>query len=407
MKIIRAALIGVGGFGKVHVRHLVELSALGQLEITAFSDINPDVNKEGWDQLLAGGGTPYSDYRTMLDSHPELDLVVIASPIPMHKEMAIEVFKRGIHVLLEKPPAVTIQDLDEMLNAQKGTSSLCQVDFQNTSGGAFRKLLDTIRSGQIGDVLHVTGTGLWKRTQAYYDRTGWAGKLVFKGNYVLDGTINNPLAHLLNNCLLAAGGGIVDEGKPLDIQAELYHANNIEGDDTSCLRIRTQSGAIVHFYATLCVEVDEIPSITVQGTLGQLVWKYDNTLDIRIGLEQSLHTSPPEDYVRNMYLNLIAAINDPSVPLYSSLQMCRNFVLAVNGAFESSQETHSIAEPYLTRQNEGSTTFTGIKDIKSIITEAAAKGLLFSELDVAWAIAGKPFQLEDYRKFNLFASASS
>jgi predicted dehydrogenase len=407
MKKIRAALIGVGGFGKVHVRHFTELSALGQLEITAFSDINPDVNKEGWDQLLAGGGVPYTDYRTMLDSHPELDLVVIASPIPMHKEMAIEVFQRGIHVLIEKPPAVTIQDLDEMLNAQKESASLCQVDFQNTSGGAFRKLLDTIHNGQIGDVLHVTGTGLWKRTQAYYDRTGWAGKLVFKGNYVLDGTINNPLAHLLNNCLLAAGGGIVDEGKPLDVQAELYHANPIEGDDTSCLRIRTQSGAIVHFYASLCADKQEVPGIMVKGTLGELFWNYENTLDVRIGLEHSLHTSPPEDYVRNMYLNLFAAIHDPTVQLYSSLEMCRNFVLAVNGAFESSQETYQIAESYLTRQNEGDTTFTGIKDIKSIITDAAAKGLLFSELDVAWAVAGRPFPLEGYSKFNLFAPSPS
>ncbi|NHN33091.1 Gfo/Idh/MocA family protein [Paenibacillus agricola] len=407
MKIIRAALIGVGGFGKIHVRHFLELSALGQLEITAFSDINPDVNKEGWERLLASGGTPYTDYRTMLDSHPELDLVVIASPIPMHKEMAIEVFKRGIHVLLEKPPAVTIQDLDEMLNAQKGTTSLCQVDFQNTSGGAFRKLLDTIHSGQIGDVLHVTGTGLWKRTQAYYNRTGWAGKLVFKGNYVLDGTINNPLAHLLNNCLLAAGGGVVEQGKPLNVQAELYHANPIEGDDTSCLRIYTQSGAIVHFYASLCNEKEETPGITVKGTLGELIWKYDNTLDIRIGSEHSLHTSPTEDYVRNMYLNLFAAIRDQNVALYSSLEMCRNFVLAVNGAFESSQETHQIAEPHLTKTDESSTTFTGIKDIKNTIAEAAAKGLLFSELDVPWAIASKPFELEGYSEFKLFAPASS
>jgi predicted dehydrogenase len=402
MNAIRTALIGVGGFGKVHIRHLIELSGQGLLEITAFSDINPDVNREGWQQLLAGGGTPYSDYRAMLDSHPELDLVVIASPIPMHKEMAMYAFKHGIHVLLEKPPAVTIQDLDEMLNAQAGTASRCQVNFQNTSGEAFRKLLDTIRSGQIGNVQHVTGNGLWKRTRSYYERTPWAGKLVFKGNYVLDGTINNPLSHLLNNCLLVAGSGVADEGMPVDIQAELYHANDIEGEDTSCLRIRTQSGAIVHFYASLCLEAEETPSITVQGELGELVWKYDNTLDIRIGSEQTLHRFEQEDNVRNMYLNLIDAIHDQTVPLFSSLQVCRNFVLAVNGAFESSRQTHPISEDFLIRQDEGNTVFTGIIDIKKHMGNAAAQGLLFSELDIPWAVAGELFSLGSYRKFDLF-----
>lgn len=405
MRAIRTALIGVGGFGKVHIRHLVELSGQGLFEVTAFSDINPDVNPEGWQQLLSLGGAPYSDYKTMLDRHPELDLVVIASPIPMHKEMAMYAFSRGIHVMIEKPPAVTIQDLDEMLRAQAGTSSLCQVNFQNTSGAAFREMLRIIQKGQIGDVLHVTGVGLWKRTQAYYDRTPWAGKLMYKGNYVLDGTINNPLAHLLNNCLLVAGSGNAEKSTPLDMQAELYHANAIEGEDTSCLRIRTQSGAIVHFYASLCHEGENIPSITVKGTQGEIVWTYNNTLDIRTnGSQPSSRSFTNEDYVHNMYLNTLAAIQDESVDLLSSLQQCRNFVLAVNGAFESSGETHPISDDFLVRRNEGNTVFTGITGIAADVGRAAAEGLLFSELNLPWAVAGQLFSLDGYHKFDLFSS---
>ncbi|SFL68681.1 Predicted dehydrogenase [Paenibacillus sp. 1_12] len=405
MRAIRTALIGLGGFGKVHIRHLVELSGQGLLEVTAFSDINPDINPSGWQQLLALGGAPYSDYKTMLDHHPELDLVVIASPIPMHKEMAMYAFSRGIHVMLEKPPAVTIQDLDEMLHAQAGSSSLCQVNFQNTSGAAFRELLHIIQEGQLGDVQSVTGVGLWKRTQAYYDRTPWAGKLKYKGNYVLDGTINNPFAHLLNNCLLVAGGGNAEESTPLDIQAELYHANAIEGEDTSCLRIRTQSGAIVHFYASLCHEGESIPSITVKGTLGEAVWKYNNMLAIQItGSQPTSRSFGEEDYVHNMYLNTLAAIQDESVALLSSLQQCRQFVLAVNGAFESSGETHPISDVFLVRRNEGNTVFTGITGIGADVGRAATDGMLFSEMGIPWAVAAESFSLGSYQKFGLFSS---
>ena len=85
---------------------------------------------------------------------------------------------------MEKPPAVTIQDIDEIIGVANKRGQLCEVNFQTITGKAFRILVEKLRKGQLGDIEKVVGVGMWKRTQAYYQRTPWAGKLVHNSNYV-------------------------------------------------------------------------------------------------------------------------------------------------------------------------------------------------------------------------------
>ncbi|MDF2661909.1 MAG: oxidoreductase domain protein [Paenibacillus sp.] len=277
----RAAIVGIGGFGSYHVKTMLGLAGEGLLDIVAFAELNIGAYRETYDALTASGAKHYTDYEEMLGAHPEADFVVIATPIAAHKPMCIRALRSGFHVIVEKPPAVTVQDIDEMIAAQRESGRLCQVNFQNTSGTAFRQLLDRLNAGAIGRITDVTGVGMWKRQRSYYERTRWAGKLVCDGQFVLDGTINNPFAHLMHNCLLAAGSGDAAASAPDWVQAELYHANEIEGDDVSCVRIGTARGVNVHFYAMLCHERNDAPSISIQGTEGEALWHYDNRLEIR------------------------------------------------------------------------------------------------------------------------------
>ncbi|CAG7655847.1 Gfo/Idh/MocA family protein [Paenibacillus allorhizosphaerae] len=397
----KVALIGIGGFGKVHTKTIMQLAEEGLLECAAYAETNPEAHAESAAMWDAAGAAHYRDYEEMLRNHPDIDLVAIATPIPLHKPMSIHVMEQGFHVILEKPPAVTIQDHEEMAAVAQRTGRLCQVNFQNTSGQAFRSCLQKMQEGAIGTIKRVTGIGVWKRTQAYYDRTPWAGKLIHNGQYVLDGTLFNPFSHLLNNCLIAAGSGDARLAEPASVQAELYRANGIEGEDTASVRIRTVHGVEVLLYTTLCADQTVSPYIDIEGSEGSICWHSNNTMTIRTSEGEERFDYGPEPLMNKMYINLLEAIRDRA-PLYSPLQACRSFVLAANGAFESSRAMHQVPEKYVTIEPSGETTGKVIGNVKQIIMSSARAGQLFSESEVEWAVRTEPFALNNYEAFRMF-----
>lgn len=352
------------------------------------------------EQLLACGAVYYPDYGQMLREHPRIDLVAIATPIHLHKPMCLEALDTGCHVLVEKPPAVTVQDMARMIEAQRASGRKVQVNFQHTSSAAFRVMIGKLRSGEIGRLLHVTGIGKWSRGQSYYERTPWAGKLMHHGNMVLDGTLSNPFAHLLNNCLIAAGNGQAQAAEPTSVRAERYRAYEIEGDDTSCASIETSGGVPVRLYATLCHEAPESAGIRAVGDRGEMYWDFGSRLAVRTssGRESEL-TFEPENLFEKMYRNSIEAILDPSVELYSPLHATSRYVAALNGALESAATVRPIAARYVRRRAGASTEYRTIEHISALIDEAADRGKLFSELSVPWAAASRPFDLAAYRRF--------
>lgn len=270
MQKLRAAIIGIGGYGETHTRVIMQLVKAGLVECRAFAEINPAACKTSFALLTDAGARHYEDYKEMLQRHPEVDFVVIPAPIPLHKPMSIYAMEQGFHVLLEKPPTVTIQDLEEMLEVQQRTGKLVQVMFQMSSSESFQLALRHLRQGTIGQVKSIIGTALWQRSAAYYLRAPWVGKLLHKGNYVLDGTLNNPLSHLLNNCLIAAGNGDPLSAKPLSVQAELYRTVDIESENTASVRIVTESGVNILFLTTLSFRSDREPQIFIQGEQGSI-----------------------------------------------------------------------------------------------------------------------------------------
>lgn len=400
---IKVGLIGINGFGRIHVGNVLKLAAKGMVKCVAFADVKVDKEDKQYKELIALGAKHYTDYNEMLDNHKELDFVAIATPIHLHKPMAIDALNKGFNVFLEKPPAATVQDIDELIEVANRSGKLCEVDFQTITGKAFRTLVTKLRNGELGDIEKVVGAGMWKRTQAYYERTPWAGKLVHNGDYVLDSSITNPFAHLLHNCLIAAGSGEVDIAVPKKVQAELYKAHPIEGEDTACIRINTANNVEIMFYTTLCHTEEGIPYIKVYGSKGQAIWHYNNKLELEYkdGRREN-YEFEEEDLFYNKLVDFIKTLEGNDTELNSSVYNCRNFVLACNGAFESSGEITEIPDKYLIIEPENNTIATNIKNIDKIIEEAAEQGKLFSEIAVEWAVSTQPFSMEGYQSFGLF-----
>jgi len=121
------------------------------LELVAVCDTNPERTELALE--LAPQATAFCDASEMLDSD-RLDLVVISTPPNSHYQWAKESLLRGIHVVLEKPMALTTDQCDDLI-LLASEKDLMLVVYQNRRFDAdFVTMRHIIRSGEIGDVYH-------------------------------------------------------------------------------------------------------------------------------------------------------------------------------------------------------------------------------------------------------------
>lgn len=111
---MRAAVIGVGSMGQNHAR---VYATLEDVELVAVADNNFETAVKVGKRYNA---KPYQDYHVMLDKE-NIDLVSIAVPTKLHKEVALTVLDKNIHVLLEKPIASTEADAREIIQAAESS----------------------------------------------------------------------------------------------------------------------------------------------------------------------------------------------------------------------------------------------------------------------------------------------
>ncbi|MBB6092327.1 putative dehydrogenase [Povalibacter uvarum] len=112
-KSLRTAVIGVGYLGRFHAQKYRQLEGSN---LVAVADANAESARKVAEEL---GVEAVTDYRDVLD---RVDAISIAVPTPLHHAVACAALERGIHVLVEKPIATTVQEATEMvaLAARKG-----------------------------------------------------------------------------------------------------------------------------------------------------------------------------------------------------------------------------------------------------------------------------------------------
>ncbi len=117
----------------------------------------------------------YADFRVMLDQiDKEIDAVVVTTPNHSHATIAIDAMRRGKHCYCEKPLAHSIHEVREMQRVAKEQKVVTQMGTQNHAGENYRRTVELIQSGAIGDVkqVHVWfgKPGGWRRYQHVVDR---------------------------------------------------------------------------------------------------------------------------------------------------------------------------------------------------------------------------------------------
>lgn len=395
MERLKIALAGVGGFGRVHVEAAEKLVLEGLIEIVAFAE--PSDGPPAIERLEEFGAYRYTDYETMLASEPALQLVCVASPTGQHHAMAKAALERGLHVFLEKPPAVRIQDFRELAALQEKNDLFCAVDFHDIARPEIFALKNMLCEGALGPLREIHAHARWVRGDAYYARTPWAGKLQKDGAWVLDGPLNNACGHVLNLTAYFAGTEPHEFAKPVWVQGELYRAAVIEGEDTSCLRASFSTGVEVCIHVTQAASRNHPRSWTLVGENGTAT--YDDEAGATCsGLHLPLAGNEPPNFTLLRRLCEVAVGSDE--PLLMPLAESEAFVLLSNGAYESSANIHPVPPEHTRRLTlEGGDEATTIEGIDELMLEGAESGKLLSEMNVPWAVPGARFNVDNYSTF--------
>lgn len=244
---VRVAIIGLGGFAQLHHRTILALEREDLCRLVATCDPAADQFGDFCAEMEFARRkvAVHKDYRALLAAHAaELDLVTIPTPIHLHAEMHRAVVKSGLTAYLEKPPTLDLDEFDRMLSVDCRAPRPTIVGFQMMSDPARRDLKRRLANGEFGRVRRVSFIGLWPRSNQYFRRNAWAGRLMLDGRLVLDSCFGNAMAHYLNNCCHWAADDAADAWRSVEsLEAELYRAHPIEGPDTLFARGRFQGGA--------------------------------------------------------------------------------------------------------------------------------------------------------------------
>lgn len=250
---IRFGVIGTGGMGSGHCSML---PVIPETELTAICDIDPKTRETIATKYNVPG---FATHTELLDSGL-VDAVVIATPHYFHPPIAIEAFSKGLHVMSEKPLAVTVADADAMIAAAKASGKKFGVMYQMRSEPQNQAARKVIESGRLGAIYRTSLVMGWYRSQAYYNSGGWRATWSGEGG----GVLINQAPHALD--LFTWLGGL-----PKTVTGQTRtRLHDIEVEDEAFATLEYENGAHGYLYAST-TEVPNHQMLEICGDRGKLV----------------------------------------------------------------------------------------------------------------------------------------
>jgi predicted dehydrogenase len=156
---VNVAAIGAGGRGADDIRGVL---ATGQANLVALCDVDDARAAPTYRQHPS---VPrWYDFRAMLERQRDIDAVIVATPDHMHCHAAVMAMRLGKHVYCEKPLTHDIWEARKMKEVAQTARVATQMGNQGTAGNDFRRAVEVVQSGALGDVREVhiwTNRPIW------------------------------------------------------------------------------------------------------------------------------------------------------------------------------------------------------------------------------------------------------
>lgn len=275
---IKFGLIGCGNVSNIY---LYTLKRNKNSEVIALADI--DLNKARKNAEIFGIKSVYSSYKEMLERE-KINAVVICTPHYLHYEQFMECAKKKLDVLCEKPLAVNIRDIEDMI--EKGRSIKFGVMLQRRFYPNSELTRNVINKGLLGKIEEVSLDFRCHKTPEFYD--SWRGKKISGG-----GTLISQALHRIDQLVYFFGpaenvDGIIKTTRDY-IEVEDYAIGKISFGNNIIANIESNNST---------GDSETISTIKIKGTKGIIVLSDDKTLEWGLDIpkpeEISINNIPPE-----------------------------------------------------------------------------------------------------------------
>jgi predicted dehydrogenase len=274
---IRVGLVGVGWGALVHAP---AFRAVPAFDLVALCSERESRAAEAGRRLgIADTSSNWSAFVKRAD----IDLVSIATPVGLHREMAVAALGAGKHVLCEKPLALTAGDARAILDAGEDAGVLAAVCFETRWTPERLAIWNWLRAGNIGTPYFlriVQSAGYWHPSHA--PQSEWMYRRAAGGGYLMglqSHDIDFALALLGEPVAVAADLRTTLPRRTLADGREI----EVDADDTGTLLLRMASGARVVLSSSVVGAHAARGSLELFGSEGTVVWDGERLLAARVG----------------------------------------------------------------------------------------------------------------------------
>jgi len=199
-----------------------------------------------------------------LAARPDIQVICITTPSGFHLEPALAALSAGKHVIVEKPLEITVERVDQMVQAAEAAGLRLAAIFQSRFGAGAKTVKSAIDSGRFGRLVLASAYVKWHRKPEYYQ--GWKGTLALDGG----GALMNQGIHAVD--LLQWFAGLPAE--VFGWKARCVHTK-IEAEDTVTATLRFPGGAIGTIEATTAAYPGWSRRIEICGERGSVALEDD------------------------------------------------------------------------------------------------------------------------------------
>ena len=254
------AIVGAGMISKFHAR------AIGEIPGTRLVAVC-DRERPRAETMAAEFGCQAFDSLDAVLAHPDVDILVIATPSGTHMEAAVAAAQAGKHVLCEKPLDVTLERVDAMIQAHRKAGTQLGGIFQIRYTRALQPIRDALRAGRFGTLTYAGVYVPWWRPGDYYSASLWHGTQKLDGG----GALMNQAIHMIDL--------LCDIMPPIEsvvaCMSSVGHPG-IETEDAATAALQFRGGAIGVIYGSTSSWPGQAKRLEISGTEGTAIFVDDH-----------------------------------------------------------------------------------------------------------------------------------
>ena len=350
--------VGIIGTGWIAEAHAVGYKQMEDVEIVAAADLVPGKAEKFCKDNGLEGVRCYESGHAMLEAE-ELDAVSICTYNCQHAPCAIDALEHGVHVMLEKPFTVTVEEAVEVMRAEKKSGKILTIGFQPRMSVNMQRIKQIVDSGELGKIYYIQSGGGRRAgiptpygTSFIAKETGGIGAMGDIGCYSLDMLL---IAVGYPKPLTVTGYTSDFFGKdPATYPGHPEYAEAFGVDDFAAGFVRLEGGIMLDFRISWAMHMDTAGDALILGTKGGLripsteCWNGDFDKPLKIYKTiAGTHTcteiplEPSGDLFYKKLRSFVDAVKDGGTATVPSSQILYNQAI-IDGIVKSNALGHEI-----------------------------------------------------------------